>query len=258
MKKSRFIIAAVPIIAAAYVYTSIPSKVDADSISGNEKARILSQVISSAVHADVTDITSMTDAGGKTLCSLRKGDKVEVLRDRDGIYLVREIVSNREGWIPAEYLDIETDETISEEAMTSNDKEGYAKIMRFKSDTDYFVWVDLSRQEVNIFTKYENLWRLANVIPCSSGLNTSPTPRGYFTLKNRGEWFFSERLGSGAKYWVRFDGSYLFHSVAMDKEQNVIDDTIGKRHSSGCVRMSVENSKWFYDTIPDGTNVFIN
>ena len=43
----------------------------------------------------------------------------------------------------------------------------------------------------------------------------------------------------------------------MDKNKNVIDNTLGQKHSSGCVRMSVENSQWFYDNIEYGTGVCI-
>ena len=58
-------------------------------------------------------------------------------------------------------------------------------------------------------------------------------------------------------YWSRFNGSYLFHSVAMDKDKNITDNILGKRRSSGCVRMSVDDAKWFFENIEAGTKVWI-
>jgi len=59
-------------------------------------------------------------------------------------------------------------------------------------------------------------------------------------------------------YYVRFNGSYLFHSIAMDKDKNVIDGVLGQRRSSGCIRMSLDDSKWFFENIPEKSRVFIN
>jgi lipoprotein-anchoring transpeptidase ErfK/SrfK len=59
-------------------------------------------------------------------------------------------------------------------------------------------------------------------------------------------------------YWVRFNGSYLFHSIAMDRYQNIKDDTLGDRATAGCIRLSLEDSQWFYENIPSGTGVYVN
>ncbi len=72
---------------------------------------------------------------------------------------------------------------------------------------------------------------LQKAMSCSTGKNESPTITGQFKLKERGLWFFSERLGSGGKYWVRFDGPYLFHSLPMDKDGVILDETLGERSS---------------------------
>ena len=89
----------------------------------------------------------------------------------------------------------------------------------------------------------------------------SNTPLGDYVIENeRGDNFYTPRFGEGANYWVSFKdhGVYLFHSVPTDKDGNYIEseaEKLGKPASHGCIRMSVADSKWFYENIPTGTPV---
>ena len=95
----------------------------------------------------------------------------------------------------------------------------------------------------------------------STGVNNS-TPTGTFLLQNRGDWFFSSKYGQGAQYWVSFKdwGTYLFHSVPMDRQGTVIEEEaakLGTPASHGCVRLAIEDAQWLYRNIPTGTPVSI-
>ena len=93
---------------------------------------------------------------------------------------------------------------------------------------------------------------------CSTGIENKETPSGVYTVQNRDEWFFSEKYNQGGKYWVQFDGDYLFHSLPYARDQQtVLDETLGTPASHGCVRLSLEDSKWLYDNITKGTKVII-
>jgi hypothetical protein len=102
---------------------------------------------------------------------------------------------------------------------------------------------------------------------CSTGIpgTDDETPLGEFVINEsgakRGEWFFSERYGEGAKYWVGFiGGTYLFHSVPMDRGGRIIQEEaakLGRPASHGCVRLSLEDAKWFYETVSDGSSLRI-
>jgi lipoprotein-anchoring transpeptidase ErfK/SrfK len=125
------------------------------------------------------------------------------------------------------------------------------------NEPNYRIEVSTSEQKVRIF---DNNSMIKECI-VSTGRNNS-TPLGDFTIQNRGEWFFSEKYQEGAKWWVSFKdyGIYLFHSVPMDREKNIIEkeaDKLGSPVSHGCVRMRVEDAKWIYDNIPEGTPVHI-
>ncbi len=193
--------------------------------------------------------------GGKAVDMLVSGSKVEIIKDRSRKwYYIR--CKNKLGWVKREALKIPTDTRADKSLISENEFIEYAN-KNLKSITPHYVWVDISRQKIYIL-KNNKGWQLEKTIICSTGKNVSPSLRGNFTIGDRGKWFYSQRLGSGAKYWVRYSGSYLFHSVAMDKNQNITDPTLGQKSSSGCVRMSVEDALWFYNNIEKDTSVTIN
>lgn len=128
----------------------------------------------------------------------------------------------------------------------------------------YFVEVDISEQKVYVFKDGSEV----RTMVCSTGIPGSKdteTPTGRFKInesgKKRGEWFFSKQYKEGAKYWVGFiGGEFLFHSVPMDENQNIIEEEakkLGQPASHGCIRMSVDDAYWFYKTIPSGTDLLI-
>lgn len=123
----------------------------------------------------------------------------------------------------------------------------------------YWIDVDVSEQQVKIMQDEEVLWTMT----ASTGVEGKETPLGTFQIQNRGDWFFSEKYQQGAKYWVSFKdwGIYLFHSLAMDKDKNVIPEEaekLGERASHGCVRLAIEDAKWIYDNIPERARVVIH
>lgn len=127
------------------------------------------------------------------------------------------------------------------------------------SEDAFLVEVSLAAQRVRVF----HYGQLVREMVASTGLPDKPTPTGHFRIQNRGEWFFSKKYQQGGKYWVSFKdwGVYLFHSVPMDARQQIIPEEaakLGRPASHGCVRLSVEHARWFYETIPTGTPVHIH
>jgi lipoprotein-anchoring transpeptidase ErfK/SrfK len=124
----------------------------------------------------------------------------------------------------------------------------------------YYVHVSISEQLVRVFLDGVEVRRMV----CSTGVPETDwaTPTGRFYIQNRGEYFFSERYEQGARWWVSFRdwGLYLFHSVPLDRTGKVIQeeaDKLGQPASHGCVRLGMEDARWFYETIPEGTPVDI-
>jgi lipoprotein-anchoring transpeptidase ErfK/SrfK len=132
----------------------------------------------------------------------------------------------------------------------SGPKKQYYQAKPFKID------VSIGEQKVRIYKDNDVLQEFT----VSTGSDNC-TPLGTFTIQTKGEWFFSEKYQQGGKWWVRFKGDYLFHSVPMDREQNIIPEEaakLGTPCSHGCIRLEVEDTKWIYDNIPTGTPVFIH
>lgn len=192
---------------------------------------------------------------GKAVNLILSGQKVEILKDRGGEwYYVK--YKEQKGWVKAVTLDIPPDRSTNTSVLSDSVILDYAN-RELESKTNHFVWVDIDRQRVYVLKGETGNWSIEKRIVCATGRNKTPTVRGTFEIGDRGQWFYSERLNSGAMYWVRFEGSYLFHSVAMDKDKNITDNVLGKRRSSGCVRMSVEDAKWFFENIEAGTGVWV-
>lgn len=123
----------------------------------------------------------------------------------------------------------------------------------------YWIDVDVTAQQVAIMQGEE----VVKTMVASTGVEGHETPLGTFEIQNRGEWFFNEKYQQGAKYWVSFKdwGIYLFHSLAMDRNQEVIPEEaakLGQPASHGCIRLAVEDAKWVYDNIPAKTVVVIH
>lgn len=95
----------------------------------------------------------------------------------------------------------------------------------------------------------------------SGGAPGSATPAGVFRIQNRGYHFYSQKYQQGAYYWVRIIGNYLFHTVPVDVDGNVIQEEaekLGCPASHGCVRLSFPDARWLYENVPDGSLVVID
>lgn len=184
-------------------------------------------------------------------------ERVLILKDFSLMWYYIEADSGK-AWVKAEDIKIPSDSLTADDSLTNREIECYINTGDFKSKTDRLIWVDIHRQRIYILKGEDGGFRLEKRLVCGTGKNISPTTRGLFEISDRGEWFYSLRLKSGAKYWVRFNGAYLFHSVAMDKEGNITDPALGRRCSNGCVRVSVKDAEYIYKTILAGSTVWVN
>lgn len=136
---------------------------------------------------------------------------------------------------------------------------GYVLSRQIKTripNKQYQVIVDISDQKIYVYN-YENLER---VFPCSTGKSGSITPEGMYLIGKRGSSFYSKKYSQGGYNWVRFNYNFLFHSVPFDKNRIIIPEEVqrlGQQASHGCVRLSMEDSKWFYQTITEGSLVIV-
>lgn len=130
--------------------------------------------------------------------------------------------------------------------------------LQIESPTKFLIHVDLATQKTYVYTGKKDNWSLIKTFNCSTGISGEETPQGIFSVKGKGDWFYSEEYKQGGKYWIQFSGNYLFHSLPYNKDKTkIVDSTLGKPSSHGCVRLAEADSKWLFKNITVGSKVII-
>ena len=125
----------------------------------------------------------------------------------------------------------------------------------YSSNTKYLILVDRAACKVGIFQGKKGAWNMIKFWDCAPGKPSTPTVSGVFTVGIKGRYFDS---GSARCHWyTQFRGNYLFHSVLYNRNGTIQDGRVGLQLSHGCVRLKIENAKWIYDNIPQGTKVVV-
>jgi len=136
-------------------------------------------------------------------------------------------------------------------------KTGQSNIISDEANpANYLIEVNLNEQKVIVFYKGSLLKELV----CSSGAPVTPTPKGTFKTSDKIKYAWLAQYDVGAYYFVRFYGSYLFHSTPYDKQGNLIEkeqQNLGTPVSHGCIRTDLSDAKWLYETVPSGVTVKI-
>lgn len=162
----------------------------------------------------------------------------------DGTWVQVEASNGKSGWCCQPYLQ---SDTLDAAATNELIQAAYPLSIKVSLDDQKVTVLDAKGLAIKTFT-------------CSSGQAGSETPTGTFSVSGRGISFYNSELGEGAYYWTSFYGDYLFHSIPFDHyyeiEQNEAAK-LGTPASHGCIRLSIDDAKWIYDHIQDGTKVII-
>lgn len=133
---------------------------------------------------------------------------------------------------------------------------------------EYKVVVDISEQRTYVYQwqeKTNDYTRQIKKWKCSTGARGTPTPTGVYTdTVRKGErWHYFKSFGCWAQYAIHIDptGDIMFHSVIFNKRggrpTSGSVSALGRRASHGCIRLAVDNVKWLYENITNGTTVVI-
>jgi len=185
------------------------------------------------------------------------GVKVEILDETNNRFLIKK-PNGAQTWVSCNKVLVPSNPATNTKYLNKKQLETYVNITcNFVSKTNYFTWVDLNRQRVNIFAGSAGHWVLIKAYSCGTGNNITPSKRGLFTIKDKG---YSFVAGSGTivKYWTRYCGNYMLHSIILTNYGRVADGTIGKRVSHGCIRMPVDMAKWYYEKMLKGSLIWVN
>lgn len=134
--------------------------------------------------------------------------------------------------------------------------QAWSKISDRASESEYYIVVDCSANELYIFYGSQNDWIPLKYWQCSTGYWTTPTKKGDFTVLSKGYSFGEPKYS--CYYYTEFSTNYLFHSILYKAGTfDIKDDRLGMNISGGCVRLDIDNAKWIYDNVPIGTAVYI-
>jgi lipoprotein-anchoring transpeptidase ErfK/SrfK len=126
------------------------------------------------------------------------------------------------------------------------------------------LWIDVSIDQQLVYIMSGD--RLLYTMATSSGMEWRPTdgsPPGYYHIQaERGRWFYVPRYHEGGEYWVSWlgHGLYLFHSVPMNRNRQVIPSVAARllhEASHGCFHLTISDAKWFYEHVPTGAPVVV-
>lgn len=227
----------------------------------------------SAVTTDALNLRDGKGTGSRIVVTLPRGTAVQLLERSDsGEEWVRvRTADGRAGWCSALYLDYGGSSSAAppsslpeQSGASSAAREAkpsmavlQPQVALEQAAAPLSVSVSIAEQRVTV---YDAEKRVVKQFVCSTGEQGSETPTGTFQIAERGESFYSEKVGEGGYYWTQFQGNYLFHSVPFDKDKKIEAAEaakLGTPASHGCVRLSVDDAKWIYDHIPRGTEVTI-
>ena len=123
------------------------------------------------------------------------------------------------------------------------------------SRTDWLIAIDPDNCVFGVYYGSQGNWQSIYFWICSPGAPVSPTPKGLFSVGSKGYVFGS---GYSCYWYTQFWGDYLMHSLLhYPGTFTLMEDTLGRQASQGCVRLEINNAKWVYDNIPYGTAVYI-
>lgn len=125
------------------------------------------------------------------------------------------------------------------------------------SATSWLIMTDTSKCQVGVYSGSYGHWNRVFLWSCGPGKASTPTVKGEFKIYGRGKSFGSKTYTCW--YYTQFYGNYLFHSVLYNhgSMSKIQDGTLGRPVSHGCVRLDINNAKWLYYNIPNGTKVVI-
>ncbi len=138
-----------------------------------------------------------------------------------------------------------------------NEAEAYINSRDFFSKTKYFIYVNLSKFTVSIFSGRNKEWQLIKQYPATIGKKQTPTVTGSFTVKAKGEGYAKPKEGFKVKWYTQFYRGYLFHSILFNFDGTIFDGRLKMALSDGCIRLNELDAKYIYDFVPYGSLVVI-
>ena len=161
-------------------------------------------------------------------------------------------------WVPYKNVRISSANFTESGDYTNSEKETFVNAKGYESSTGYLIWINPKRQKVNIFVGSRFKWKLLKAFPCATGANTTPTPMGVYKYVARDTaWIKPDYQVRPILYFELYRG-LAFHSRLYSPDgSTLIDATIGRPASHGCIRMYDDDVRWMERDMPINTTVIV-
>ena len=161
-------------------------------------------------------------------------------------------------WIPYGAISVGTGNYSKSGDYTNDEKEAFINAAGFSSTTSYLIWVNTLHQKVNIFIGEKGNWKLYKTCTCATGANKTPTPLGIYKYCARDTAWIKPDYQVRPILYIDIGRGLAFHSRLYSPDGSVlIDGTMGRPVSHGCIRMMDDDIRWMELYMTFGTTVVV-
>ena len=176
--------------------------------------------------------------------------------------------NGKKGWLTYSSVKLTTHVSGKTNDWSKSVKEAYVNGKKFKSNTNYLIWLSKYTQKVNVFKRANknSKWVLVKTYRCSTGTFTHPTPTNMNYLIIRKQPSRHRVTNTGLRYYYKYLSCFgkkgssghgiSFHTICWNEGTNKPQKKVKDRpDTKGCTRMLTNDALWIYKNVPNKTRV---
>lgn len=213
----------------------------------------------------------------KVIGHLKKGQTVVIKKKSPKVVsqygVVKRVYFNdkklkKKGWVKFSSIKRKNHVSGHKNDWSKSVKENYVNKKKFKSSTNYLIWLSKYTQRVNVFKRANkhSKWVLIKTYRCSTGGFTHPTPTNMNYILIRKQYDRHRVTRSGLRYYYKYLSAFgkkgssgrgnAFHTVCWrEGTTKTIKRVKQQPDTKGCARMFTGEAKWIYSHVPSRTRV---
>lgn len=174
----------------------------------------------------------------------------------------------KKGWVNYKSIKLKSHVAGKSNDWSRSVKENYVNKKKFKSSTNYLIWLSKYTQKVYVFKRANkhSKWVLKKTYRCSSGTFAHPTPTNMNYILIRKQYDRHRVTNKGMRYYYKYLSAFgkkgssgrgnAFHTVCWrEGTHKMLKPVKDKPNTKGCARMFTGEAKWIYKHVPTKTRV---
>ena len=174
----------------------------------------------------------------------------------------------KKGWVSFRSVKLKNHVAGKSNDWSRSVKENYVNKKKFKSSTNYLIWLSKYTQKVYVFKRANkhSKWVLKKTYRCSSGTFAHPTPTNMNYILVRKQYDRHRVTNKGMRYYYKYLSAFgkkgssgrgnAFHTVCWrEGTHKMLKPVKDKPNTKGCARMFTGEAKWIYKHVPTKTRV---